>query len=201
MKCLALLAALCLATLWVPRADASGAMRCGSRIVSEGMQAAEVLGRCGEPAYRDVLSDAGRGGRGWISDQEQWYYNFGPSQLLRVVTLRNGTVDSIGEDGYGYAETPDGHCAPEEIRAGLSKLRLLLRCGEPLTRRAEGLLRPLNPNLVYRSDLRAYGPDTAVGEVYREEWVYNFGSSHFLRVVTLENGRVVDVANGDRGFD
>jgi hypothetical protein len=38
-------------------------------------------------------------------------------------------------------------------------------------------------------------------QVHRKEWVYDFGSSYFLRNVILENGKVTYVENGDRGFN
>ena len=33
---------------------------------------------------------------------EEWTYNFGPHQLMRVVRLENGYVADIKHLGYGY---------------------------------------------------------------------------------------------------
>ena len=182
------------------QAMAAGSMRCGSRIVDEGKHAAEVLSACGEPDYRDVWSYPGPRGGGWLADVEEWYYNFGSSQLLRVLRLRNGRVVEIGSDGYGFSESAGRRCRPTGITLGVSKYRLLKDCGEPLTRQAAQLLRRADED---RRDpyLSRPGTGSALTPVYREEWVYNFGSAHLLRIITLENGRVSDVQNGDRGFD
>lgn len=178
-------------------ADASGALRCGSRIIQEGQRAAELLSACGEPDYRDVWGYAGPRG-GWLADVEEWYYNFGSSQLLRVVRLRNGRIDRIDAEGYGYHQGDPPRCEPGMLVPGLSKFRLLRSCGEPLTRKVLNVLRRAGDDPYHR-----YPPGyaDAYTSVYREEWVYNFGSRHLLRIVTLEDGRIVDVENGDRGFD
>lgn len=178
---------------WMRPAAAAGAMRCDGRIIQEGALQIEVLGACGEPAYRDV----------WIDEQE-WYYNFGSNQLLQVLRLRNGRVVNIDIDGYGFEARVQRVCNPLDITPGLSKYRLWHLCGEPATRRSRSVLAPeppqrrMYPGQVYTERYHASPYLTAV---FREEWVYNFGSSYLLRIVTLENGRVSDVQNGNRGFD
>jgi hypothetical protein len=183
--------------LFGAEAEAAGALRCGSRLVQEGQHAAELLAACGEPNYRDSWGYPGPRG-GWLADVEEWYYNFGPSQLLRVVRLRNGRISSIEADGYGYHESSEVRCEPAALVPGLSKFRLLRLCGEPLTRKASSVLRRLGDD-PYRQYPQGYGDyHTAV---HREEWVYNFGSRYLLRIVTLEDGRIVDVEDGARGYD
>ncbi|MGH8460176.1 MAG: DUF2845 domain-containing protein [Stenotrophobium sp.] len=179
--------------LWAAQAQASGSLRCGSRIVSEGDSVAALLAACGEPAYRDVWSLPN--GYDTVAGEEQWYYNFGSNLLLRVIRLRAGRVVDIGSDGYGYNEPPHPPCDPDRIVEGLSKFRLVLACGAPFTRRTIGYVMPYAADDFYR-----YGG--YAGAVFREEWVYNFGPRRYLLVVTLENGRVVDVQNDDsRGSD
>src|SRR5690606_33856586 len=90
--------------------QAADSMRCGSRVISVEARAAELLAACGEPAYRDVWT-LQRGGS-WVSDQEQWYYNFGSSQLLRVVSLRNARIVDIDSDGYGFNDAVTPRCEP-----------------------------------------------------------------------------------------
>lgn len=179
------------ALLWSATGHAAGSLRCGARIVQEGQRSGELLAHCGEPDYRDAW-----GGGGWGADVEEWYYNFGPSQLLRIVRLRNGRIASIEADGYGYHQDSAWRCTPGGLVPGLSKFRLLRLCGEPMSRRSLSVLRPVDPE--------RYGYPPGYGQmmtpVFREEWIYNFGSSYLLRIVTLENGRVVEVDNGSRGF-
>ena len=183
----------CAAAVWMPAAAAAGAMRCDGRIIDAGTLQVEVLGACGEPAYRDPWAVRARNRDAYFADEEEWTYNFGSNQLLRIVRLRNGKVAQIEADGYGFDRLPQPPCDPLDIVTGLSKFRLVTACGEPATRKAAQVYAPL------QSRGRVY-PDL-LQPVYREEWIYNFGSSYLLRIVTLENGRVSDVQNGDRGFD
>ncbi|TJY63134.1 DUF2845 domain-containing protein [Sinimarinibacterium sp. CAU 1509] len=195
------LAGLVLVLLLAPlETQAAGSMRCGSRLVSEGMLAAEVIAACGEPDLRDVWSPPGTYSPGYLPPQEQWTYNFGSSKLLRLLRFSNGRLDRIDSEGYGFAKPGgSGSCAYSDIRPGMSKYRLLSRCGEPLTKSADTLWQPLSAHGAHHPDLRAL--HNSVVRVYREEWIFNFGASQLLRIVTLENGSVVDVQTGRRGFD
>ena len=183
----------------------AGSMRCGSRLVGEGDLAAELLAACGEPALRDPWSfQLPRGG--YVADIEQWVYDFGPSQLLKLVRLRDGRVVEFETDGYGFPRESDPpaprRCEPRLITPGLSKYRLLRSCGEPLTRRAENVLKPLyaRPE-VYRPEAYGHHPRSDyVTPAYREEWVYNLGPQTAMRQVVLEDAWVVRVDALDRGF-
>lgn len=196
----ALLALLLLGAWLTPApAAASGSMRCGSRLLSEGMLAAEAVAICGEPDFVDVWpSPRGHGyGYGLHDSIEEWIYNRGSSQLLRVLQIRNGRIHSIGTEGYGFAEQGAGSCGQTDILRGMTKYRLLARCGEPLARVADHVFVPDRRHR--RGSL--HDSYNAVIRVYREEWTYNFGSNQLLRIVVLENGRVEDVRVGRRGFD
>ncbi|GAC1629056.1 MAG: hypothetical protein NVS9B10_19700 [Nevskia sp.] len=196
------LRAVCL--LWAlvaaPPAQAADSLRCGSRIVSVEAILPAVLAACGEPAYRDVWRYYDDSYARYVGDTEVWTYNFGPNQLLRILRFRDGRLNAIETDGYGFRAPGNGRCAPTAIIGGLSKYRLVSACGEPATKRALGYLVPD----------RRRGFDRDGGELsrgfrlqpsYREEWTYNFGARYLLRRVMLENGRVVDVEDGERGYD
>ncbi len=178
------------------QAQASDSVRCGSRLVGIDTPQAEVLALCGEPSFRDHrIVDRSRYGNTY-DEAEIWYYNAGSSQLIRVLTFRDGKLAEVGSDGYGFV-TPSLHsCQPGDIVTGLSKYRLMMFCGEPLSKQAMNLSEPLvvspRPGLPRGA---AYLVPT-----YREEWVYNFGSSYFMRTVVIDNGVVSEVRNGDRGF-
>lgn len=179
-------------------APGASSIRCDSKVVSEGMLAAEVLAVCGEPDLRDVWGHPGA--YGYPGPTEQWTYNLGSSQLLRVLLIRRGRVEQIGSAGYGFPTPSHVHCDPTDIQQGVSKYWLLTHCGEPLTQVADYVFysEPRHP----RAGRRNPRPlDGAVSPVYREEWTYNFGSGKLQRLVTLENGRVVDVQVGRRGFN
>jgi hypothetical protein len=87
------------------------AFRCGTRIITRGDHAEKILRFCGEPAsiqtritQRSYVSDFGRVFPGVVEEVviEEWTYNMGPHQLIRVVRLENGFVADIKHLGYGY---------------------------------------------------------------------------------------------------
>lgn len=182
-------------------AIAGPSIRCGSKLVSEGMYSAELLAICGEPDFRDQWTAPGGNIPGYAAPIEEWTYNLGSSQLLRIVRIRNGTVERIATEGYGFAKGARRSCNAGDITIGDSKYRVLQRCGEPLTKTADYVVisEPRRERRRHHSDLRDYGNSGA--PVFREEWVYNLGSNQLMRIVRLENGRVADVETGRRGFD
>jgi hypothetical protein len=87
------------------------AFRCGTRIITRGDHADKILRFCGEPesvqtrySQRTYVSEFGRAFPGLIEEVviEEWTYNLGPHQLVRVVRLENGFVADIKHLGYGY---------------------------------------------------------------------------------------------------
>jgi hypothetical protein len=176
-------------------ASAADLMRCGSRLIGTEALASEVRRVCGEPDYIDRWGSSGAdlvGGP--YAGVEEWYYNFGPSQLLRILHLQQGRVTDIQTDGYGFGTGGSQSCSPYDMVEGVSKYRLVANCGEPESKRAEYYLRPLG------------GPrDTrlrrGLTSVFVEHWLYNFGPNNLMRRVTLENGRVAEVQSEGRGHD
>lgn len=186
-------------------AHAADSLRCGSRIISVEALAAEILAACGEPSFRDVFSSRERTALNEIMESEQWTYNFGSNQLLRVLKLRNGTLVDIESDGYGFSERGPRRCLPGYVVEGLSKYRMVKICGEPVTRRVIRFEPEQRRKRGWHNDRhrspRDDGEANFLEPVFREEWVYNFGSRHALKVVILENGMVKQVLNGERGFN
>jgi Protein of unknown function (DUF2845) len=103
----------CALTGWAPLAAAGGGLFCGTRVITTGMQAAEVGAACGEPA--EVTHDAilrrqtiWRQGRPWTSHDpvevpvERWLYNFGPNRLMCRLRFDDGVLVEITTLGYGY---------------------------------------------------------------------------------------------------
>jgi hypothetical protein len=102
--------AACAAAFTVAAAPAY-AFRCGTRIITRGDPADKLLRFCGEPvsvqsrtAQRSVVLDLGRVLPGVVEEVviEEWTYNLGPHQLMRVVRLENGVVAEVKMLGYGY---------------------------------------------------------------------------------------------------
>ena len=89
------------------------AFRCGTRIITPGDPADKVLHYCGSPvsvktrrAERPYIDERGRSYlyRGLVEEVviEEWTYNLGPYQLMRVVRIENGRVVEVKPLGYGY---------------------------------------------------------------------------------------------------
>lgn len=195
MKRSLLLVAACLFLRSLP-SPALDTLRCGSRLVSIDMTAAEVLAVCGDPSYRDVWAQPGGYGPGYLGNVEEWTYNLGPGQLLRVLRFRQGRLLRIDTEGYGFYDGARGDCAQGGITRGMSKYRLLALCGEPATKVADIVQAPVD-----RYE-RVYDPRYSYRNrevVYREEWVYDFGANRLMRIVQLDNGRVSDIEFGGRG--
>jgi uncharacterized protein DUF2845 len=90
-------------------------MRCGSKLINEGVTRSEVAAKCGEPdevvtmrsVYRrPVIWTSGRPyfiGEDYIEvPVESWIYNLGPNKLMRRVRFEGGIVVEIETLGYGY---------------------------------------------------------------------------------------------------
>jgi hypothetical protein len=179
-------------------AAASDTLRCGNRLVSVGDNKAEVLIKCGSPAWKDdwtdqIITNPNSVDASRLSiDRERWVYNFGHNSFLRFLLFENGRLVNIATGGYGY---DGGHpsarlCDGAEMQTGISQYEILQRCGEPAFKdsRQEEQLTSVDKNTNRLTIKRI------------DEWTYNFGPNKFLRILKFENGRLVDVETGDRGF-
>ena len=94
---------------------AFASMRCGTKIIDEGVTRSEVAAKCGEPAEVVTLRSVFRRPVMWTNGRpyfigenyievpiEAWIYNFGPNKLMRRVVFEAGFVVEIETLGYGY---------------------------------------------------------------------------------------------------
>lgn len=104
--------------------DAAWALRCGNRIVKEGMLESEVIELCGEPVSVQrmgfvlrpyiIKRPAGRTGHhstgrfygGYHEELEvvEMIFNFGPHRLMRMIRFEGGRLAYMETAGYGYRE-------------------------------------------------------------------------------------------------
>jgi len=96
----------------------ANALRCGNKLVVDGMHEAEVIRACGEPVSTEHLGyvirhygpfgdDRAAGGfRGWRREVPvtEMIFNFGPHRLMRKLRFEGGMLTSIRTLGYGYRE-------------------------------------------------------------------------------------------------
>ncbi|MDQ4146541.1 MAG: DUF2845 domain-containing protein, partial [Pseudomonadota bacterium] len=118
---------------------------------------------------------------------QDWYYDFGPNQLVRMLRFRNDRLVSVKTDGYGSDYIQRGYCDPQEIYPGLSEFELLRRCGAPDSRYSHTEFRSQRIGAVLTQPV----------SVQVDEWIYTFGNNQFIRYVTLVNGRVTRVETGE----
>lgn len=177
------------------RADS---LSCDGGIVSDGDSAVDLIMKCGQPAWKDshpeeIVDALDRNFKRKIMvSVEEWTYDFGPQQFLRIITLRNGVISSIRSGQYGTGKEqaqPGPGCGDRVISVGDSKADILIKCGEPLYKES------------HQEELkeRFEGSGSRTVTVTVEEWTYNFGPQRFTRIITFRNGQVVDIRTGGYG--
>lgn len=178
-------------------AAASEGMKCGTRLVSIGDNKAEVFVKCGAPVWQDEWEDVLIEHRKDLGDQfvttsrERWTYNFGANSFLRFLLFENGHLVEIstGERGYDEHQTPEP-CELGRFHLGLAQYELLQQCGPPFLKDS----RQENREFLLEKGIKR----RVLTQI--DEWTYNLGPDQFLRILTFENGKLVDVRTGDRGF-
>jgi hypothetical protein len=97
------------------------AFYCGTRLVNVGDTRFEVMRKCGAPdwvesweearyqtQYRKSFPDGGKSPPSYVPFPiiiyvtiEQWTYNFGPTQFIRLLTFENSRLVDIATGDYG----------------------------------------------------------------------------------------------------
>lgn len=196
------LAVLAAAVLLAPAARADDSLRCDGGVVSLGDSKLDLLGKCGEPTLRDdrPVEAVAAAQRLLSYVVERWTYDFGPSRFAMTVTMRLGKVTAIERGGRGYAEPGPrapvrlrrARCEPYAIREGDTTLDLLGRCGDPALRE-EAVETCCDA-------VDVEDPAVVRTTLHVEVWTYDFGPSALQRRVRLEDGKVVRVDTGGRGY-
>ncbi len=95
-------------------------------------------------------------------------------------------------------------CGTRLISVGDTRSEVLSRCGEPSwvdnweEDRVERVFGwPYYTGSPYAGTRY---PLYIVVRVTVEEWTYNMGPSHFIRILRFENGRIVSIETGDYGY-
>jgi len=175
------------------------ALDCSGGIISAGDSRFDLLKKCGEPDFKDshdeeFFESFSRGvGRKIIITVEEWTYNFGPRQFMRIVVLKNGKVADIRVGNYGYskdAKSDQRECGGRIVVIGDLKSDVLMKCGEPALKDA------------HQEEFGERVGNELGQKVYvtLEEWTYNYGPNRFVRIFTFTNGKVSDIKTGRYGF-
>jgi hypothetical protein len=176
--------------LWALSSGPADALHCDNGIVDEDDRQFDVLRKCGEPDFVDRWFEGLAFGYPFGIEVEEWYYEFGPNRLVRVLRFRNDQLVDVDTGGYSFGDEVRGNCQPQDIEPGLSKFELIVLCGQPDARESW---------TEFRSD-RLGDVFTYPVTVRVDEWIYSFGSNQFIRYVTLVNGRITKVETGEHGY-
>ena len=153
---------------------------------------------------------------------EEWTYNFGSSSFIRYLTFINGILKKIedGPKGFnrevlsGYSKSRCGYL----VEKGDRKIEVIINCGDPYTidfyweeqisavsnairtRKVPQFIRDgkkFKKNFRFIKE-RIYEQKRKLINI--EEWTYNLGPRQFLYFIKFENGKVMEVEQGDYGF-
>jgi Protein of unknown function (DUF2845) len=84
---------LCLVIL-LSLSSAAYGFRCGTNIVNVGDNKLQVLQKCGEPTYKELIKTDG-----FIV--EKWYYDCGSQRFIQTLTFSGGYLQVIEAGDYG----------------------------------------------------------------------------------------------------
>lgn len=166
------------------------ALRCDGRIITTGYYDFQVRERCGEPYWisrRPKLLVSGAGGfieRRLERVSEEWFYNFGPSNLAHRLVFVDGRLQKIDTTGYGRSRIGND-CTATAFSRGISVGELVLRCGLPASRLER------YQDVIVRDGLG----NERLRPVYYEEWRYLRSGSRFVRNAIFIDGRLQRVEN------
>jgi hypothetical protein len=182
----------------VPDRSFADSISCDRGIVSNGDSAVDLIVKCGQPEWKDtrteeIVEKTGTDARRTTTvTVEDWTYNFGPYQFMRIVTVRNGVVAEVRTGRYGAPKDrgpAPPECGDRVISTGDTKADVLIRCGEPFFKTS------------HQEELKERTSEISgrTVTVTVEEWTYNFGPQRFMRIITFRNGIVIEVRTGGYG--
>jgi hypothetical protein len=171
------------------------ALTCPDGIVSLGDTIAQVHIKCGDPTIWDqrIEETNHRDDEGqWYHSSktiDEWTYDFGSNRLIQTLIFKNGDLIKVTTGGYGRGATNSARDRPGIISVGDSKSKVILKWGQPtyLEQRQE--------------ERSSYGSKGAGLQktVTIERLTYDFGPDRFIRILTFENSKLVNIRTGSYG--
>jgi hypothetical protein len=172
------------------------AFRCSGGLISVGDSKLVLQNKCGKPDWIDRWPER-------IVEQpdtdfehsvtrinERWIYNPGPNQFIRIITLRDGKVSKIETGGRGFTVVPGmQRCNFNGLSLGTTSAEVRAQCGKPDSQEQR-----------YETVTEKIAGGRRQVSVTVDEWTFNLGPNHFMRILTFRNGELVDISTGGRGF-
>ncbi|MFY9270256.1 MAG: DUF2845 domain-containing protein [Candidatus Manganitrophaceae bacterium] len=156
-------------------------LACDAPAVSISQTKEEVKAKCGAPIWVEKRKgdlaaekhplEKHRSSR----SVEEWYYNLGPQQFIRILQFKNGRLAAIETGGYGWTadSSSDFGCERAVLPSGAPKVEVRVRCGKPTS--------------IQKKKGRY------------ETWFYDLGPSRFVRMYEFQNGRLANIKTGEYG--
>lgn len=172
------------------------AFHCSGGLISTGDSKLVVLKKCGNPSWIDrwaerivELPDTDFE-HSITRINERWIYNLGPTQFIRIITLRDGRVANIETGGRGFTVIPGMQpCDFNSLSLGTSSSVVRAKCGKPDSREQH-----------YEMVTERIAGGRRQVSISVDEWTFNLGPTQFMRILTFRNGKLVDISTGERGF-
>lgn len=172
------------------------AFRCGNDLVVTGDSKLSVANKCGQPDWVDRWSEEVIDfpdtdfERRAVRINERWLYNPGPRQFIRIITFNGSTVSAIETAGRGFIPASfKGRCDFDSLSLGASPGVVAGRCGEPDAKEQR-----------YESASHSIPGGRRRVSVTVDEWTFNLGPTHFMRILTFRNGELIEIRTGEKGF-
>ena len=172
------------------------AFRCSGGLISTGDSKLVLLKKCGEPSWIDRYAESTVEQPDTDFEHsitrinERWIYNLGPTQFIRIITLRDGRVAHIETGGRGFTVYPGmQRCNFNSFSLGSTSAEVRAKCGQPDSQEQR-----------YETVTEKIAGGRRQVSVSVDEWTFNLGPTQFMRILTFRNGVLVDITTGERGF-
>ncbi len=112
-------------------------LSCEGGIVSIGDSRLDLQAKCGEPVAKEsreeeIIEKINREKtRRVFMTVDEWTYNFGPAQFMRIVTLKDGKVADIATRDYGYSRPAQRQERDCTVSPGARSHEVAAQCGAP----------------------------------------------------------------------
>ncbi len=178
--------------------SAASSFRCNGRVVSEGDAKYDVLMRCQQPYLSDTTEKeiikkvTPSEWRKYQVKRENWLYNYGPSNLMRLMVFENEKLMEIRSLGYGYMDGDIGRYAGDssKLTIGMTSVEVLMHWGRPSYRSDR------NEERIIKVDDNNYMKTY----VTVSDWIYNLGQNRLTKTLVFEAGELVEVKDGNYGM-
>ena len=101
----------------------------------------------------------------------------------------------------GLVSADSMRCGNRVISTGHTKAKVLITCGEPFLREVveeRGFAQTEGAIQKFGGEESTFSASTTSSLTTVEKWTYNLGSNQFLRILTFEGDKLIDIELGDK---